>query len=227
MSEPETEPVPAPEEEPRKTDSKGEILPIQFRKSALNEEEVVDETGGITVGGKLYRAATEPDQMTRCRFYEDQYPSVEDLVMVRVRTVEKLAAYVNLIEYNMAEGMVLLSELSRRRIRSIAKLIRVGRDEVVMVFRVDTQKGYVDLSKRRVTPEDVPAFEAKFNKAKAVHSILRHVAETCKIRLLDLYTHIAWPLYRVFGHAHDAFKVSITQSGVSIVSTMCYLCMIL
>ena len=197
-------------------------LPASFDTSAVDEEEVVDEEVGITVGGKLYRHATEPEQMEKCRYYENEYPNVEDLVMVRVRTFEKLAAYVNLIEYDFAEGMVLLSELSRRRIRSIAKLIRVGRDEVVMVFRVDTEKGYVDLSKRRVTPEDVPTFEAKFNKAKAVHSILRHVAQTCKIRLFDLYTHIAWPLYKVFGHAHDAFKLSITQPGPSTSLSCCF-----
>jgi hypothetical protein len=33
------------------------------------------------------------------------------------------------------QGMILLSELSRRRIRSINKLIRVGRTEPVVVIR--------------------------------------------------------------------------------------------
>lgn len=37
--------------------------------------------------------------------------------------------------------MILLSELSRRRIRSVQKLIRVGRNEVVVVMRVDPEKG--------------------------------------------------------------------------------------
>jgi len=37
--------------------------------------------------------------------------------------------------------MILLSELSRRRIRSIQKLIRIGRNEVVVVLRVDKEKG--------------------------------------------------------------------------------------
>lgn len=37
--------------------------------------------------------------------------------------------------------MILLSELSRRRIRSISKLIRVGRQEAVVVLRVDKEKG--------------------------------------------------------------------------------------
>ena len=38
--------------------------------------------------------------------------------------------------------MILLSELSRRRIRSVQKLIRVGRNEVVVVLRVDKEKGW-------------------------------------------------------------------------------------
>ena len=41
----------------------------------------------------------------------------------------------------MCVGMILLTELSRRRIRSINKLIRVGRNEVVVVVRVDRDKG--------------------------------------------------------------------------------------
>lgn len=45
------------------------------------------------------------------------------------------------LEYDNIEGMILLSELSRRRIRSIQKLIRVGRNEVVVVLRVDKEKG--------------------------------------------------------------------------------------
>jgi hypothetical protein len=64
--------------------------------------------------------------------------------------------------------MILLSELSRRRIRSITKLIRVGRIEFVVVLRVDKEKGYIDLSKRRVAPEDVAKADKKYTKAKAV-----------------------------------------------------------
>lgn len=37
--------------------------------------------------------------------------------------------------------MILLSELSRKRIRSINKLIRINRTEVMMVLRVDKEKG--------------------------------------------------------------------------------------
>jgi translation initiation factor 2 subunit 1 len=64
---------------------------------------------------------------------------------------------VQLLEYGNIEGMIQLSEFSRRRIRSIQKLVRVGRNEVVAVMRVDKDKGYIDLSKRRASPEEVAA----------------------------------------------------------------------
>ena len=71
------------------------------------------------------------------RFYEQKYPEIDDVVMVNVRSIADMGAYVHLLEYNNIEGMILLSELSRRRIRSINKLIRVGRTEPVVVIRVD------------------------------------------------------------------------------------------
>lgn len=61
--------------------------------------------------------------------------------MVNVRSIAEMGAYVHLLEYNNIEGMILLSELSRRRIRSINKLIRIGRNECVVVIRVDKDKG--------------------------------------------------------------------------------------
>lgn len=198
-----------------------------------------------------------------------------------------------------------MSELSRRRIRSIQKLIRVGRNEVVVVMRVDKEKGesgrgrgrdedcvhanaadvvcsgladrwnvsaclpayvpslsflppinwatsyllprpepvwlhpprtihlelllppilcagvllllapihltgYIDLSKRRVSAEDVVKCEERYNKSKAVHSIMRHVAEKTEKDLEEINEMIAWPLYDKFGHAYEAFKLSIT-----------------
>jgi translation initiation factor 2 subunit 1 len=94
-----------------------------------------------------------------------------------------------------------------------------------MVLRVDKEKGYIDLSKRRVAPEDLTACEDKYNKSKMVHSIMRHVAETtgsdvtvrravaaaaaAALMLLppqELYEQLGWPLYKRYGHAFEAFK---------------------
>eukprot|EP01010_Urceolus_cornutus_P002387 NODE_3048_length_420_cov_89.749326_g2432_i0.p1 GENE.NODE_3048_length_420_cov_89.749326_g2432_i0~~NODE_3048_length_420_cov_89.749326_g2432_i0.p1 ORF type:complete len:130 (-),score=16.85 NODE_3048_length_420_cov_89.749326_g2432_i0:3-392(-) len=92
----------------------------------------------------------QPNEVVEgCRFYEQMYPEMEAFVMVRVKSISDTAAYVVLLEYNNIEGMIPLSELSRRRIRSVNKHIRVGKTEIVQVFRVDRDKGYIDLSKKK------------------------------------------------------------------------------
>ncbi|KAI5923682.1 translation initiation factor 2, alpha subunit [Camillea tinctor] len=152
--------------------------------------------------------------LTNCRFYEEKFPEIDSFVMVNVRQIASMGAYVKLLEYDGIDGMILLSELSRRRIRSIQKLIRVGRNEVVVVLRVDKEKGYIDLSKRRVSPEDIVKCEERFNKSKMVHSIMRHVAEKTLTPIETLYETIAWPLNKKYGHSIDAFKLSITNPDV-------------
>lgn len=69
--------------------------------------------------------------------------------------------------------------------------------------------GYIDLSKRRVDPEDVAKCEERYNKAKAVHSVLRHVADMEGKSLETLYQTVGWPMYKKYGHAYDAFKLAL------------------
>jgi len=72
--------------------------------------------------------------------------------------------------------------------------------------------GYIDLSKRRVSAEDIVKCEERFNKGKMVASIMRHVAEKTKTPMETLYQEIGWPLNKKYGHAVDAFKLSITYA---------------
>ena len=74
----------------------------------------------------------------------------------------------------------------------------------------DPDQGYIDLSKRRVSPEDIIKCEERFNKGKMVASIMRHVAEKTRTPMETLYADIGWPLNKKYGHAVDAFKLSIT-----------------
>mmetsp|Transcript_3630 Transcript_3630/g.11176 ORF Transcript_3630/g.11176 Transcript_3630/m.11176 type:complete len:304 (-) Transcript_3630:1342-2253(-) len=149
-----------------------------------------------------------------CRMYVNEFPEVDEVVMVQVKRVAEMGAYVQLLEYNNIEGMILLSELTRRRIRSVSKLIKVGRIEPVMVLRVDKEKGYIDLSKRRVSPEDIQACEDRYNKSKMVHSIMRHVSETTSTDLHSLYISLGWPLYAKHGHAFNAFKAMVNDHNL-------------
>ncbi|RWS26631.1 Eukaryotic translation initiation factor 2 subunit 1-like protein [Leptotrombidium deliense] len=156
-----------------------------------------------------------------CRYYSQKFPELDDVVVCSVRSIAEMGAYVDLLEYNNIEGMILLSELSRRRIRSINKLIKIGRSECVVVIRVDKEKGYIDLSKRRVSPDDITRCEEKFAKAKAVNSILRHVAEMLNYKtdaeLEELYRKTAWHFddkAKKQTIAYDVFKAAVNDPSL-------------
>jgi len=127
-----------------------------------------------------------------CRFYKSQFPSINDNVMVVVNTINDNGIYVSLLEYGKIEGLISISELSHRRIKSIHKIVRIGGIYCVNVINVDNDKGYVDLSKRRVSPEDRKKCEDKYNDAKIVDGILKYVSSQLELDQEDLYSKIIW-----------------------------------
>jgi len=155
--------------------------------------------------------ATQKVTLT-CRFYEEKYPEKEQVVVARVREIAEMGAYANLLEYNSIEGMILMSELSRRRIRSVNKLIRQGRDEYVVVLRVDPEKGYIDLSKRRTSPEDHRAADNRYQKAKSVNSIVRHTATNLNLKSNDdlesLMARAVWYLDKKYKKENEPYRQS-------------------
>jgi len=113
---------------------------------------------------------------------------------------------VSLLEYDGREGMINLGEISKKRIRSMLKILRIGSIEVLSVMSVDEEKGYINLSKKRVEPEMVPPKQEQFAKAKAVHGIMQHVSATHGLEVEDLCEKVSWPLHTKHKCAFSAFK---------------------
>jgi translation initiation factor 2 subunit 1 len=79
---------------------------------------------------------------------------------------------------------------------------------------VDKENGYIDLSKRRVSGEEARKCEDKFNKGKAVNTILKHVAMIEKVDVEMLYQKTAWLIEKKYGGpgaAYDAFRLGVTE----------------
>ena len=70
--------------------------------------------------------------------------------------------------------------------------------------------GYIDLSKRRVSPEDVISCEDKYTKSKTVHNIMSHASTRTDFPIEQLYEQLCWPLDKKYGHCYDAFRLSIS-----------------
>lgn len=64
--------------------------------------------------------------------------------------VHENGADVILLEYENMEGLILSTEVTNKRVRLVSKLLRMGKKETMMVIRVDRDKRYIDLSKKKV-----------------------------------------------------------------------------
>lgn len=93
--------------------------------------------------------------------------------MVKVHTVHDNGGDVYLLEYNNIEGLIMSTEISRKRTKNVKRLLRLGKREVALVLRVDQEKGFIDLSRRKVKKEDALECEKRFKQAKIVHNILK------------------------------------------------------
>eukprot|EP01121_Diplochlamys_sp_Union-15-3_P010605 TRINITY_DN2992_c0_g1_i1.p1 TRINITY_DN2992_c0_g1~~TRINITY_DN2992_c0_g1_i1.p1 ORF type:complete len:311 (+),score=62.80 TRINITY_DN2992_c0_g1_i1:60-935(+) len=142
-----------------------------------------------------------------CRFYEHELPEVDDLVMVKISTVNEIGGFCQLLEYNNLEGFIPLSELSTTRIRSVQKHIKHGQTKVFQVIRVDKERKFVDLTKRYITKQDTDACTKKYNRCKLIHNTLKRLAETKHLKLTDLYEKIVWPLDKKYGSSFRAFQL--------------------
>ena len=85
------------------------------------------------------------------------------------------------------EALILSTEVTKKRVKLISKFIKIGKQEPMMVIRVDKEKRYIDLSKKKVQPEEAVLAEKYFKKAKMVHNILKQVAVKLNCTLLSLY----------------------------------------
>lgn len=153
------------------------------------------------------------------RFHRNEYPVPGELVIAKNVKITELGVYVNLLEYGNLEGLVVIGELSRKRLRNIHKLIRINKIEVLSVLKVDKNKGYIDLSRKKVIDSDFNETYRFYTKNKIGHNIIVSVASRMNEDPLKYYEEWAWDkaetyksLFDYFGYILDAYN--LTQGTV-------------
>ena len=149
--------------------------------------------------------------LQRCRFYRKKLPEVGQITKVETQQIKELGANVTLLEYGNIEGFIQMSHMTNKRIRSVHKHLKIGRQEFMEVLRVDEEKQYVDLGKKSLKPEEVDEADKKYKKSKKVHEIMIECAIKLKQPVAQLYEAWGWDLYDTLGfeHAIDALRVTL------------------
>jgi len=147
-------------------------------------------------------------------------PKSGTLCVCKVIDSNNTGSIVELLEYGNISGMIPATELSRKRIYNVSKILNIGKVLVGEVINVDTEKFYIDLSKKTVKEEEAQAALLLYEKRKKVHSILNRTASLLTengtpTSRLDLYSKYAWPWEKKYGSIDSAFRL-ISQDNFSL-----------
>lgn len=140
------------------------------------------------------------------------WPEVGDLVVATVTQVTSYGAYASLNEYEDKPGLLHISEISARWVRNIREYAKEGQKVVLKVLRVDSEKGHVDLSLRRVTGRERKEKLLKWKQDKKAETLLKMAAEHFGTDLDEAYKTIGSKIEENFGTLYAGFEAA-TEGG--------------
>jgi translation initiation factor 2 subunit 1 len=141
-----------------------------------------------------------------------EWPEEGDLVIATAKTITDYGAYVALDEYRK-EGLLHVSEVSSGWVRNIRNFVREGQKFVLKVLRVDTEKGHIDLSLRRVTKRERKEKILLWKKERKAESLLRSASEELKISSQEIHEKVGTILEKEFGEIYDGLEKTAREGA--------------
>ena len=148
----------------------------------------------------------------KMEFKKSEWPDVGDLVIATVIEITDYGAYVRLDEYKK-EGLLHISEVASRWVRNIRVFVRERQKVVLKVLRVNTEKGHVDLSLRRVTKREKKEKILLWKKDRKADTLLLNASEKLNISPEEIYEKAGVPLEKEFGGLHEGLEKAAKEGA--------------
>lgn len=138
-----------------------------------------------------------------------EWPESGDLAIATVQEVTDYGAYVKLDEFSK-RGLLHVSEISSSWIRNIRDFVREGQKLVIKVLRVDTEKGHIDVSLRRVTKRERIEKIMLWKKERKAETLIRGVAEKTGVPVNEIQEKAGSLMEKEYG-LYDAFEKAVRE----------------
>ena len=143
-------------------------------------------------------------------FKKQGFPEENDLVMCTVTKVQYHSVFVDLDEYNKA-GMIHISEVSPGRIRNIRDFVKEGKKVVCLVLRINTEKGHIDLSLRRVNEGQKRAKVGEIKRGQMAEKIIEFVAKKLNNDVRELYKEVSEKILTKYDSLYGCFEEVVSN----------------
>ena len=139
------------------------------------------------------------------------FPNENELVLATVTSVQHHSVFCSLDEYPGRSGMIHISEIASGRIRNIREHVKEGRKVVCKVLRVNKEKGYIDLSLRRVTEIHRRAKLNAIKQEKLAEKIITQVAEAQHVKPAALFQQVKQAALKKYSSLAATFEAVALQ----------------
>ncbi|MBI2076819.1 MAG: translation initiation factor IF-2 subunit alpha [Euryarchaeota archaeon] len=134
------------------------------------------------------------------------FPDEGDLVVGTVRAVENFGAFVKLEEYPEKEGFLHIAEVSAGWVKRIRDFVREQQRVVCKVLNVDTGRGHVDLSLKRVNEHQKREKIQEWKNDQKAEKLLEIVSTQLKKTTDEAWKEFGAKLAERYGSLYTAFE---------------------
>jgi len=138
-------------------------------------------------------------------FRKKGFPEEDELVLCTVTKVQHNSVFVNLDEYDKG-GMIHISEISPGRIRNIRDFVVEGKKIVCKILNVNPERGYIDLSLRRVNESQKKNKISEIKLEQKAEKIIEILAKQLNIGLNVLYSEIFLAIQKKYPNLSSCFQ---------------------
>ncbi|MHA2408050.1 MAG: translation initiation factor IF-2 subunit alpha [Candidatus Ranarchaeia archaeon] len=136
----------------------------------------------------------------------ESLPESGELVITTIKEIKPYGAYATLDEYENAEGLLHVSEISSRWVKNIRDHIRERQKSVLKVLRVDPEKRHIDLSLRRVNERERKEKLLEWKQERRGRTLFDMAAEKLKVDRKIAYDTVGRILEERFGSLYASFE---------------------
>ncbi len=149
--------------------------------------------------------------------YKD-VPDVGEYVIATIKEINPNSAIATLDEYNDRKAIIHISEISSRWVKDIKKFVRLNQKVVAVVLNLDN-RGYIELSMKRVKPTMAREKIKEYRNEKKAHNMLKLIGKDLGYTIREMYERAGFILQKEFGSMYNGLEIAL-EEGMDVLTSI-------
>ena len=147
-----------------------------------------------------------------------ELPEQGEIVMATITKLMDHGAYVTLDEYEDIQGFLHISEIAPGWIRAVNRFVREGEKKVLLVKKVNPQRGDIDLSLKQVSKDQQKQKLKEVKKFEKGKTLLQNLKDNANLTDNEIEK-LEDQIFRKYESVFDAF-IDIARNGIDSVKEL-------